>query len=445
MRGLSLSLGSKRVTVLGAGKSGTSALRLLSRLGCKILLSEKSKLAPKKRDFLEKKGIEIEEGMHSSRILQSELIVVSPGVNWNLPILERARNSSIPVIGELELGYRFINGRVVAITGTNGKSTVASIIHKILRGRGAFLTGNIGVPLSSLAWREGLFVIEASSFQLRSTVLFRPDVAIILNIHEDHLDWHRNFEEYVESKKRIFANQRGGDFLIINYDEPLLKEIARDSKGKKIYFSLTQEVEGCYLKGRDIILNLRKKEKVIDVEELPYRGTHMIQNYLASLLGAFLLGATLDEIRRGIFSFKGLPYRLSKRECNGIPIYNDSKSTNPHSVLSAISSLEGKIILIMGGKEKGLDYSKLLPFMRGKVKMIILIGETKERLYNLFSPYMTAKKADSLEEAVEEALNSAKKGDSILFSPGTSSFDMFKNYIDRGEKFDAILEKRKHR
>ena len=442
MRSFRESIGGLRVAVIGAGKSGVASARLLKKLGADVLLSEAKWISPDVREELKMLGVRFEEGGHSDRILNSDLIVPCPGVPLTNPWITRARAIGIPVMGELELGYRFLSSPMVAVTGTNGKSTVVSWIAHIMRKSGAIACGNIGHPLTSLSWAKDPLVVEVSSFQLETVIDFRPRVALILNLDQDHFDRHGTFEAYRRAKSRIFENQKEEDHLILNYDDPYLRSLEKDARSQVHYFSIERAVRGIYVEGNKIVLEEDEKLELLPTESLALFGFHNLQNALASALASYLMGTPLEEIREGLRSFRGLPHRLEYvGEIEGVKFINDSKGTNPHAVLWALKSIDEPVILIMGGEDKGLDFTSLREIVEKKVKKLILIGVSRNKLRAVFEGTVELSEAGNLEDAVELAFREAERGDVVLLSPGCSSFDMFKNYRERGERFKNAVRR----
>lgn len=423
----------KRVGIIGLGRAGFSSAYLLGKLGYRVFISDKKLFSESFKRTLSKNFL-LEEGINSERILMNDLVIVSPGVSERERIISRIKEKSIPFIDEIELGYRFIEGKIIAVTGTNGKSTVAKWIYECIKDKNTFLAGNIGIPLTGLAFKKGVFVIEVSSFQLKRIKFFRPHIGMILNIDRDHMDWHTSFEDYLHSKLNIFRNQKKPDFLILDEDVVLPENIKPESKILKV--SLTREVEGIFLKDKRVIFNINGNIEEWEVR-FPLKGKFNIKNGLFVLLSLKILGKNLEEIKEKFESFRGLPHRLEYLgEKEGIEVYNDSKSTNPHSVRSAIESIEKPIILIMGGLNKGLSFKELKGIIRQKCKGVVLFGKSRnEILADIEDKNFNIEMVNSIKEALEKAFKIAKKGDIIIFSPGCASFDMYKNYAERGEDF----------
>ena len=435
MRGMKESIASKRIAVLGAGTSGMAAVDLLLSIGTShLFVSDSGKIAEWKKDYLKRHGVEFEEMGHTSRVFSSELVILSPGINIHKPFIERIRKAGIPLMGEIELGFRFVHGDIIAVTGTNGKSTVVTMLSKMIEN--STMAGNIGAPLSRFHGKSGVFVTEVSSFQLISILDFRPKIALVLNIDQDHLDWHKDLDEYISAKARIFENQKEDDFLILNYDDPITRDFAKKAKSRVLFFSLKEEVNAFLRDGKIFIRTDEREDELIHADELALKGVHNIYNALAASLAASIAGAKFEKIRETLKTMTPLPHRVEfVREINGIKFYEDSKATNPHAVKWALRSFKGNIILVLGGEEKYLNYTPLIPLVREKVKLLILFGENTPSLEKTFKGVVEIAKADSLRDVVEIALKRGKAGDTVLFSPGTSSFDMFKNYKERGERF----------
>ncbi len=413
------------VLVYGKGRSGNAAAELLKKKGIDFLIVDDT-------DFNENIIDKISE------------IVVSPGIPFFHRIFKIAKRKNIPVIGEVELAYRYWKGDIVAVTGTDGKSTTTKMIYDFLKEdtENIFIGGNYGKPFSEIVLESenGTAILELSSFQIYSTQKFSPDISVFLNVSSDHLNWHKRFKHYLFSKYRLLKKTK--NFAVLNYDNFYTKNVC--TEGKKLFFSLKElpkNIEGAYFDGR--YLNIRingKTEKIIEMKNLPIKGIHNIQNILAASLVAKLKGVKKLDLHNRIRSFEPLPYRLEFiGSYKGVEIYNDAKSTTVQSLEMAIKSfLDKKIIVIAGGINKGGDFSTLKKYRN--IKKFILIGRDRNQIKSMLAPFFETKTEDNLEKAFYEAALSAEKGDVILFSPGCASFDMFKNYIDRGEKFKGIVK-----
>ena len=439
-----MDLEGKRVLVVGLGRTGEALCRFLPNQGASVTVSEKKRAEElgQKIPFWKEKGIKVEVGGHSQKtFLEADLIVLSPGVSW-LPELEAAREKGIKIISEIELASRFLKGKVVGITGSNGKSTTACLTHKILKegGMKAHLAGNIGIPLISFVEEskdDHIFVTELSSFQLKFIEKFRASISVVLNITPDHLDWHPSFKDYRDSKKKLLTSQQAGDSAILNRDDPLVWPLKKEGQFKAYGFSRKHKVSpGCYLKGGWIVLSGPKEEELIRTSEIPLLGIHNQENIMASALVGYILGIPLPRIKESIKDFQGLEHRLEKvTTFKGVDFYDDSKATNIDATLKSVQSFEQKIILILGGRDKGGDFKKLRRPIKKRVKGIVLIGEAKEKIGKALQGTVPMKTASSMEEAVRLGYSLAGPGEVVLLAPACTSFDMFQNFEERGRAF----------
>jgi len=439
-----MELEGKKVLVVGLGKTGEALCRFLLNERAQVTVSEKKRAEElgQKISFWQQKGVRVEAGGHSQKtFLEADLIVLSPGVSW-LPELEAAKTQRIKIISEIELAFGFLRGKIVGITGSNGKSTTATLTHKILKEGGieAFLAGNIGTPLVSFIeenTKDHIYVTELSSFQLKHSEKFRPSISVILNITPDHLDWHPSFRDYRESKNKLLAYQEEGDSAILNRDDPLTWALRKKGKFRLYGFSRKSKVSpGCFLQGEWIILSDTKEEKLIRASEIPLLGIHNQENVMASALVAHILGVPVSRIKESIKKFEGLEHRLEKvSTLEGVDFYNDSKATNIDATLKSIQSFEQKIILILGGRDKGGDFKKLKKPVKERVKEIILLGEAKEKIKSALKNTVPMKIASSMKEAVRLGYSEAKPGEVVLLAPACTSFDMFQNFEERGRVF----------
>jgi len=441
----------KKVLVLGMGISGLSAAHLLKNKGAKVIIGEKNKdkeMRDKQRR-LAKEGIEVILGPHSKRLLQDkDLIVVSPGIPLEIPLLQEARRENIPIIGELELAFRFLHKHtsLIAITGTNGKTTTTTLTGEILKrvNKSVRIAGNVGLPLSRVIEENPqVIVTEVSSFQLESIKEFHPFVSCILNITPDHMDRHPDFDKYVHIKSRIFLNQGRDNFTVLNKDDPRVFPLASTTKGKVILFSQKERVKrGTFIKGGKIVRRLENEEEIIHLDEVLLPGSHNLENILSSIAIASLYGTEKEVIRHTLKNFKGLPHRVEYvDEIEGIEFVNDSKATNVDAVRRCLDSISRPIILIMGGRDKGADFSPLRERIKDKVREIILLGESRKKIKTQLSSISSISEVEGLKEAVRMAFRDAKKGDCILLSPGCASFDQFRDYRERGEVFKKEVKK----
>ena len=447
-----LDLKDKKVLVVGLGKSGIAACRLLVRHSARVTATDSRSLDALSEEAkgLISTGVNIEAGGHRPEtFLSSDLIILSPGVPLVIPQLVRAKNKGIKIIGEIELAYQFLNTPVIAVTGSNGKSTTTTLIGEIIKKKGdsVFVGGNIGTPLTEYILSDSssdCVVLELSSFQLETIESFRPAISILLNISPDHLDRYKSIQEYADAKLRIFENQTVDDFAIINGDEPWSSDISKRIKGNVIIFSRKEKVQnGIYIEDgwmASAIYNHRGK--ICEVSKIGIKGVHNIENSMAAAAAALLWGCSHDAIAQTLREFPGLEHRLEfVREIDGVRYINDSKGTNVGAVIKSIEGFNEPILLIAGGRDKDGDFSSLRPLIKEKVKRLILIGEAKDKIAAAAGDMTTTGFADSLEEAVHIASNEALKGDVVLLSPACASFDMFKNFEERGRLFKEIVWK----
>ncbi len=439
-----MDLENKKVLVVGLGRTGEALCDFLIQQGARVKVSEKKTANEFGQNYSgwENKGIEIEAGSHKKEsFLEADLIVPSPGVPV-LPELEAARNKGVRLLSEIELAYAFLKGTIVGITGTNGKSTTATLAHKILKEGGlqAFLAGNIGTPLISFVDNsrdDHIYVTEVSSFQLKLIEQFRAGISVFLNISPDHLDWHPSFEDYYASKRNLISTQGEEDIAILNHDDPLIWALKETGKSQIYAFSQKKEIErGCFLRGEWIILKDSQEEKLMRRTEIPLFGIHNLDNVMASALVGHAMGLPVARIRESITRFKGLEHRLEKvTTIREIEFFNDSKATNVDASLKSIQSFNRKIILILGGRDKGGDFKKLKEPIEEKVKNIILIGEAREKIRKALEGSAPLQTASSLKEAVRAGYSMAEAGDVVLLAPGCTSFDMFHDFEERGKVF----------
>jgi len=434
----------KRVLVLGMGVSGIAAAHLLEEKGAKVLLGEVKDNREKRAEAekLNHKGIEVILGPHPLNLLEGkELIVVSPGVSLNIPLLQRARLMGIPIIGELELAFRFLKREsLVAITGTNGKTTTTLLTGKILgkAGKNVQIAGNVGIPLSGIVKEDReIIVAEVSTFQLETIDKFSPFVSCLLNITPDHLDRHLSLENYTDLKARVFLNQGKKDFAILNKDDPEVYSLASKIKAQIVFTSQKDNLEkGVFLQGTHIKRRFDREEEIISCDEMNFAGSHNLENILSSIAIASLYNVEREVIREALMEFKGLPHRIEwVGEFGGVEFINDSKATNEDAVRSSLESIRKKTILIMGGKDKGANFSSLKDIIKKKVKKLILLGEAKKSIRAQLLNLCPMQEVENMKQAVRQAFKDAQKGECILLSPGCASFDQFKDYRERGDVF----------
>jgi len=441
----------KQIVVVGLGRTGKAVSRFLLQRQAKVIASEKKSreelIQDKEIKILLQDGLIIEAGGHRKKTFeQADMIIISPGVP-PLPELENLKAKGKQVMPEIELAYQFCKGKIVGITGSNGKSTTATLTHKILKEGGlrAFLAGNIGFPLINFvdsATPEDVYVVELSSFQLTYIEKFKVDVAVLLNITPDHLDWHPSYEHYQEAKFKLVLSQDEKALTILNQDDPVVWSLQAQKKGEVLAFSLTQEVKkGMYLKGNWLHVNLGHPQKFLNRQEIPLLGSHNLENIMASALVGYYFGVDTSSIRNSILTFSGLEHRLEKvTSIKGITFFNDSKATNIDATLKSLRSFADNIILILGGRDKGGDFRQLIPEIKRRVKAVILLGEAKDKIHQGLQGIIPLYPVSTLNQAVETSYSLASLGDIILLAPGCTSFDMFQNFEERGQKFkEAVL------
>ncbi len=445
-----LSLSGKRVTVAGMGLSGAAAARLLRKQNAHVTLTD-----DKSEDELEEamktlEGIDVEYRLgriDSDLLLDSDLVVISPGVPSDLPQVERARRAAVDVISEIELAYSFCDAPIVAVTGTNGKTTTTMLTHHIAAQAGlkAALAGNIEIPFSRVVG-EGPFevvVLEVSSFQLENIRRFRPLVGVLLNISPDHLDRYRSVDDYTEAKLSLFRNQSAGDFAVLNRDDAAVARIAARVHSAKLEFSMREEVEqGAFLRGNTLVVRFDgREEEVMDAGDIPLPGRHNIENVLAAIAATLPLKVSAKRCAQAVASFPGVEHRLERvREINGVLFVNDSKATNIGALEKSLESFDRPIILIAGGRGKKSDYRVLRPLIGKRVREMVVIGEDAPLLEDAFGDIVPTRRAETLPEAVRQAASLARSGDCVLLAPACASFDMFLNYEHRGRVFKEAVE-----
>lgn len=429
--------------VVGMARSGLAVARLLRSRGIEVRATD-SQPEPLLAAEFRASGIECETGAHSLEWFQSaDEIVVSPGVPLTIPPLETARARGVPIAGELEVASRYLKGSIVAITGSNGKTTTTALAAHILEAAGLRVQvgGNIGRPLSDLvdsSTDETVNVLEVSSFQIDSTHLFRPRVGAVLNITPDHLDRYRDFDAYRGSKMRLFENQNGEDIAIVNMDDPNVFPLAGTVRSRVRGFSRRKPVaEGGGLSSGWLTIDGRR---VVEAAGLGLRGVHNIENVLAALLAADACGVADDCARRAVGSFKPVEHRIETVALiGGIEFVNDSKATNVDSAIKAVEAFAGPVVLILGGRDKGAPYESLVEAMRNRVVHAVLIGEAREKIARAIGNRIPTSAAGSMDEAVRAAVEHASPGAVVLLSPACSSFDMYANFEERGRDFKRVV------
>jgi len=445
------------VAVLGMGRSGQSAADLLLDRGATVTLIEeqsRSDLEALRARYGARVANMFFGGNDASALAEVEVLVVSPGVPVDHPLLQQARQQNIAVIGEIELAAWFLQAPIIAVTGTNGKSTTVRLIGSILQasGKHAFVGGNLGLPLCEAVSRStghslgpdyDYIVAEVSSFQLETIQRFKPWVAVLLNVTPDHLDRHPTQEAYQAAKRRVFENQTDQDWMIINADDPIVRAMVVEAKARLCEFSLCHEVpQGIYQEGSMIRARLAgAADLVIDRADIPMRGQHNVSNAMVALYVGLLCGCSREAMVMGLKTSPTFEHALEPvRTWQGLTFVNDSKGTNVDATLKALQSFEQPVVLILGGKDKGGDFRNLLEAIHAGVKGLVVIGEATSRIVEELEGSATIICATSLEDAVSQAIGLASNGDVVLFSPACSSFDMFLNYQQRGLEFKRIVQ-----
>jgi UDP-N-acetylmuramoylalanine--D-glutamate ligase len=447
-----MELKGKKVLVVGLGKSGLAAALFLRHRGAQVTVSDIRSAEALAKDIpaLLDEGINVEAGGHGLLTFRrQDLIVVSPGVPLDTPELVQAKSFGRPVIGELELAARFLKGKILAVTGSNGKTTTTSLLGDILERAGlpTLVGGNIGVPVVALideSTDNTWSVLEVSSFQLETTEEFHPTIAVILNITPDHLDRHGSFENYALAKERIFAAQDDKDFVVLNADNVRAANSASRSKAKVYWFSLKHPVEqGAWVEGGAVMFRTSKDdtpEDVLPLTGIPLKGEHNVENVLAAVCAARLAGAPVEAVRQGIENFKAVEHRLEYvATLNGVEIYNDSKATNVDATAKAIAAFPSGIHLILGGKDKNSDYTQLADLLRARVRAVYTIGSAAAKIESQLRGVVSIHSCETLEKAVSAIAAAAHPGDVVLLAPACSSFDQFESYEHRGRVFKELV------
>ena len=444
----------ERVMVAGAGKSGIAASRMLLKLGGAVLLYDSNADLDEssiRQNFDDDRDVKVVLGkLQPSDLKDITLCIISPGIPLDADFVGVLDDCGVAVWSEIQLAFSKDKGKVVAITGTNGKTTTTTLTGELLKKKypQTFVVGNIGLPYTETALmstEESMTVLEVSSFQLETITDFHPHVSAILNITPDHLNRHHTMEEYIRVKEDIASNQTKEDYCILNYEDPVLREFGESGiEPRVIFFSSAHELdEGIFLRGRDIILKKGGEEtKVLNVDELQILGTHNHENAMAAIAMALCCGVELDSIREGLREFKAVEHRIEfVRNRGGIKFYNDSKGTNPDAAIKAIQSMPGRIVLIAGGYDKHSEYDEWIETFDGRVKELILMGQTREAIDRCARAhgFQNIVFVDDMEEAVKTAYSYADMGDCVLLSPACASWGMFKNYEERGRIFKECV------
>ena len=441
---------SDKVLVIGAARSGMAGAEFLAKEGNQVVLTDMKQ--PAQTNGLEEQGVDFIWGEQPDvAAIQPDYIVMSPGVPLTIPPVRYAQENGIPVIGELELAYRNCKAEFAAITGTNGKTTTTTLIGELMKktGRRVFVGGNIGVPVISYADQlqaEDIVVAEVSSFQLETVESFCPHLALMINLTPDHLDRHGDMAGYLAAKARIFENQKESDYLVLNYDDVALRELQAQSKGKVIFFSQKHKLEeGVYLDGEQVMLTLNGETVAIcRADEIAIKGKHNLENAMGAIAFAYLSGVSPADIREVLMEFQGVEHRLEPvRTLNDVLYINDSKGTNPDSTIKAIEAYDRPLVIILGGKNKGVPFAELAQLVKQRVKKAVLVGQAKAELKEALTEadYHEFVEADSFEAAVATAANLAEPGDIVLLSPACTSWDMFSSFEERGRLFKQLVNK----
>jgi UDP-N-acetylmuramoyl-L-alanine--D-glutamate ligase len=443
----------KRLAILGGGESGVGTAILAKQKGWEVFLSDRGNLKPEYRKQLDDEGIAYEEGKHTEdKILGADCIMKSPGIPDKAPIVVKARERGIAVISEIEFAAQYTDKPIIAITGSNGKTTTTMLTYHLLKeaGLSVGLGGNIGYSFAELVAHSNpdYYVLEISSFQLDGIAThFAPHIAMLLNITPDHLDrYNYQFENYIASKFRIAMNQTANDYLIYDADDEVIADWLRHHKvaAKLLPFTVKKEVaEGAYLKDNKIYMKIDEKTTEIEVDEISLKGIHNVKNTMAATIAARLLEVRDQSLRQSLKGFKGADHRLEEvKVVDGVTYVNDSKATNVNSVFFALDTIKTPIVWIVGGQDKGNDYQSLMPYVQEKVKAIVCLGVDNTPLLRSFASVMpNLVETRSMEEAVRLAKHFAASGDTVLLSPACASFDLFDNYEHRGNMFKEAVAK----
>lgn len=449
-----MELKGKKVLVVGLGKSGLAAALFLRHRGAQVTVSDvrSAEQLAKEIPALLEEGIMVEAGGHGLLTFRrQDLIVVSPGVPLETPELAQVKSFGLPVIGELELAGRFLRGKSIAITGSNGKTTTTALLGEILKGAGrpTLVGGNIGVPVVGLidqSTPESWSVLEVSSFQLESTEEFRPEIAVILNITPDHLDRHGNIENYALAKERIFAAQGPNDCVVLNADNARAAAAASRAPGRVYWFSFEHSVlQGAWVEDGWLVYRAAKDEnveKIMPLSGIPLKGEHNVENVLAAVVAARLAGIDGEAVRKAVEGFHAVEHRLEfVATRNGVEYYNDSKATNVDATAKALAAFQGGIHLILGGKDKNSDYTLLAPLLKERVRAVYTIGAAAQKIESHLRGVVSLYSCETLQRAVQAASTAARPGEIVLLAPACSSFDQFESYEHRGRVFKELVNR----
>ena len=438
------------VVVVGAARSGAAAARLLADRGARVVLTERRADVAEPVRRLADAGVELELGGHRAGTLaRADLVVLSPGVPPALPAFDGVRRRGVPLISELELAWRWLRGRVVAVTGTKGKSTTVVLAGRMLAagGRDVLVGGNVGTALSSQvdeSTPETVHVVEASSFQLELTDTFRPSIAVLLNLHRDHLDRHGGYAAYAAAKARIFANQTGADTLVVNADDPEVLRMARGGRARRLPYALSARVDaGIAVAGGAIVRRTAAgDDPLVPLSAVRLTGRHLLSDVLAASAVASLVGVSADAMTAAVDGFAGLDHALAPAgEVGGVRFVDDSKATNVAAARCAIESCGDRLVVVMGGRFKGGDLASLVPLLARRADAVVAVGEARGRLRETFGAAVRVVEAGSLEDAVRAAYGLAAPGGTVLLAPACASLDMFRDYAARGRAFVAAVRR----
>jgi len=435
----------ERLIILGGGESGVGAAILGKKQGFQVFLSDKGKLKEKYREKLLQNEIEFEEERHTeSKVLEADLVVKSPGIPSKVEIIQKLKERHIPIVSEIEFASRYTDAKVIAVTGSNGKTTTSSLLHHILAEAGlkVGIGGNIGKSFAELVVQDDhdYYVLEISSFQLDDVVSFKPYIAILLNITPDHLDqYDYKLELYARSKFKITENQSEEDYFVYNFDDDNILELIKNinTKAKKVPYSMDKRLnDGTYEEDENLILNFPDRLE-LPVSQFALRGKHNVSNTMAAATAANILKIRKETIKRSLYDFKAVEHRLeSILKIGGIEFINDSKATNVNAAYYALESMNSPTVWIVGGTDKGNDYSELIPLVKKKVKAIVCLGLDNSKILETFDGLVeNIVETKSMQDAVRTAYMFGRKGDSVLLSPACASYDLFENYEDRGNQF----------
>ncbi|MEK6755034.1 MAG: UDP-N-acetylmuramoyl-L-alanine--D-glutamate ligase [Bacteroidota bacterium] len=446
-----LQLRNRKVSVIGAARSGVAVAKLLQSEGAKLFVSDKQQAEKLKAEAqsLSQSGIAYEFGEHTNRVYDCSLMVLSPGVPSNAPVVVNAQQRGIKIVSEVEVASWFCRSPIVAVTGSNGKTTTTTLIGRILGDakKKHAVAGNIGTAFSSVVLElaaADIVVLEISSFQLDHCETFRPQIAVILNITQNHMDRYENsMERYAAAKARIFMNQTADDVLIYDADDEWTARAVQQARCRLIPFSIKRKLdEGAFIEEGKLVTVVRgKRDEIINVDRISIKGPHNLYNAMASTIAGQLMGVGTPSIRATLKNFKGVEHRQEfVREVNGVRYYNDSKATSVDAVWYALQAFDRPIVLMLGGRDKGNDYSRIFDLVRAKARAIVAIGESADKVEKAFSGFMNVKRANSIDEAVLTAQSLAQPGDVVLLSPACASFDWFENFEQRGKVFKELVK-----